>query len=378
MDGCRERFYDARMNKKNIFWGALMCTSALLAGALWVAAQEDPQTGNDVLALDTIRTLAENGHTSAMYNLGVIYYQGNDVDTNYAEAVKWFEMAAEKNDMDAIMALALIYSEGGFGVTQDYAKVVEYYKKAAEMGNPIAQYNLGTYHEAGMHGMMQDFKEAMNWYIRAAENGDEDALKKLEEQTFKDLAFDFYKERAEQGVVYAQINLAKTLAEGTDERAADYQESHKWLNIATALGGNDLSALRNRVEEFMSFEEIQQAQEKARIWLDNYRLRGSNRGGLLSGRLFPATAPGASVRGTAGSTPRPFVAPENRNAPAATPSNPTTPTGRNPIFDSLFGASAAATTTQQENAGQQGGTPPQQPDSRQIFPLLPPPDVPQQ
>jgi TPR repeat protein len=41
------------------------------------------------------------GNAAAQYSLGVAYYNGDGVTQNYAEAIKWFELAANQGDADA-------------------------------------------------------------------------------------------------------------------------------------------------------------------------------------------------------------------------------------------------------------------------------------
>ena len=58
----------------------------------------------------------------------------------------------------------------GEGVPQDYAEAVKWYRLAAEQGDADAQYNLGLMYDNG-NGVPQDYKEAVKWYRLAAEQG---------------------------------------------------------------------------------------------------------------------------------------------------------------------------------------------------------------
>ena len=53
---------------------------------------------------------------------------------NYAEAVKWYRIAAEQGDADAQFNLGLLYNNGD-GVTQNYTEAAKWYHKAAEQGD---------------------------------------------------------------------------------------------------------------------------------------------------------------------------------------------------------------------------------------------------
>ena len=48
------------------------------------------------------KRLAEQGDASAQYNLGVMYSFGRGVPENYAEAVRWWRLAAEQGYAEAL------------------------------------------------------------------------------------------------------------------------------------------------------------------------------------------------------------------------------------------------------------------------------------
>ena len=56
----------------------------------------------------------------------------------------------------------------GQGVPQDYAEALKWYRLAAEQGNANAQDNLGVMYANG-HGVPQDDAEAVKWYRLAAD-----------------------------------------------------------------------------------------------------------------------------------------------------------------------------------------------------------------
>jgi hypothetical protein len=64
----------------------------------------------------------------------------------------------------------------GKGVPQDYAEAVKWYKLAAAQGNAYAQYNLGAMYELGQGVPMDDVRAHM-WLNLAAAKGEADAVK---------------------------------------------------------------------------------------------------------------------------------------------------------------------------------------------------------
>ena len=109
---------------------------------------EDPETWND---------------------LGRLYWLGEVIETDYAQAFYWYQKAAEKGLAQARYNLAALY-QNGQGVVQDYQQAVSWYIQAAEQGHTRAQYALGTLYYCG-NGVPQDYKQAAFWYRMGTEQG---------------------------------------------------------------------------------------------------------------------------------------------------------------------------------------------------------------
>src|SRR4029434_2516036 len=66
-------------------------------------------------ARDIAEAAAKNGDARAMAMLGLFYQKGLGVTADLNKAVEWYARAAEKNEVDAQYALALIYLDGALG-----------------------------------------------------------------------------------------------------------------------------------------------------------------------------------------------------------------------------------------------------------------------
>ena len=95
-----------------------------------------------------------------------MYAKGQGVRRNYAEAVKWYRLAAEQGYAAAQYNLGVSYDKGR-GVPQDDAEAVKWYRLAAEQGYARAQYNLGFRYATGQ-GVRQDYVQAYMWFDLAA------------------------------------------------------------------------------------------------------------------------------------------------------------------------------------------------------------------
>ena len=71
-----------------------------------------------------------------------MYENGRGVTQDYAEAVRWYRLAAEQDYARGQTNLGFMY-DNGHGVTQDYAEAVRWFRLAAEQDNATAQGNLG-------------------------------------------------------------------------------------------------------------------------------------------------------------------------------------------------------------------------------------------
>ena len=99
--------------------------------------------------------------------LGVIYDAGTGVLRNEGQAAMWYRKAAEQGLTSAQFNLGKMYNDGQ-GVPQDYRQAVAWFRKAAEQGEASAQFNLGMMYSAG-NGVRKDDVEAHKWRSLAAD-----------------------------------------------------------------------------------------------------------------------------------------------------------------------------------------------------------------
>ena len=125
--------------------------------------------GDYAVALREWRPLAERGHPTAQFNLGVMYEVIQNVPQDHDEARKWYHRAAEQGLTAAQHRLGVIYREG-WRAPQNYAEALKWFRKAAEQGHADAQYNLGAMYDRGL-GVAQDYVKAHMWFNLAVAHG---------------------------------------------------------------------------------------------------------------------------------------------------------------------------------------------------------------
>ena len=59
-------------------------------------------------AAECFREAAEQGHAEAQFNLGICYEDGDGVEWNYDEAIKWYSKAADQGHEEAKLLLNIL------------------------------------------------------------------------------------------------------------------------------------------------------------------------------------------------------------------------------------------------------------------------------
>lgn len=129
---------------------------------------------NSEFTLDELKILAENGQKDLQYAVGYYYENGINTEVDFKQAAEWYEKAAYKNHVEALMHLGMFYAQGK-GVEKNGKKALEYIQKAAKTGDKNAQYNLARCYEEGI-GTVVDYSRAFDWYKKAAEQNDYRAM----------------------------------------------------------------------------------------------------------------------------------------------------------------------------------------------------------
>ena len=181
-------------------------------------------------ALKWYQKAAELKVKEAYAAIGYMYHKGSGVQNDDTEAIKWYRKGVEQGEAKAQRLLGFMY-QNGLGVLQDYKEAVRLYHLSAEQSDAPAQNNLGWMFANGL-GVAKDEAAAVNWYRKAAEQGHAQAQNNLGRMFANGLgvakdevaAVNWYRKAAEQGHADAQTNLGfmfeKGLGVAKDEVAA--------------------------------------------------------------------------------------------------------------------------------------------------------------
>jgi len=192
----------------------------------------------------TVIELAEKGNVDARIYLGRMYFEGEGVQQDYAEAMKWYRKAAEQGHADAMILLGFMF-EVGQGGPKNYGEAIKWFRAAADQGSADAQYALGDMYEGGK-GVPQDYPAAMEWFRKAAD----------------------------QGEAHAQYALGDMYEEGKGV-PKNYVRAHMWYNLAASTYASSpyyeseresAEKLRDLLARKMTPAQIAEAQRLAREW----------------------------------------------------------------------------------------------------------------
>ena len=99
-------------------------------------------------AHDHFLLAARGNHGPSLHALGVMYLQGQGVQSNPEKAVYWLEKAAAFPQPDSYYNLAQLY-ETGQGTEINLSRAFMLYQQAARMGHAPSQYNIGLFYYQG-------------------------------------------------------------------------------------------------------------------------------------------------------------------------------------------------------------------------------------
>ncbi|KAE8744202.1 hypothetical protein FOCC_FOCC009122 [Frankliniella occidentalis] len=187
---------------------------------------ENPGYNSGILDKDLIdyyQLLAEKGDVQAQVGLGQLHYQGGrGVQQDHLQAARYFMQAADAGNPAAMAFLGKIYLEGSDMIKQDNQTAFKYFKKAADQGNPVGQSGLGLMYLHG-RGVQKDYQKALKYFTQAADQGWVDGQLQLGNMYFSGLgvrrnyrmANKLFALASQSGHVLAYYNLAQMHATGT-------------------------------------------------------------------------------------------------------------------------------------------------------------------
>ncbi|XP_050354285.1 protein sel-1 homolog 1 isoform X2 [Nymphalis io] len=177
-----------------------------------VRLMDEAEGGGSGAALDTdlieyYQLLAEKGDVQAQVGLGQLHFQGGrGVTLDLNKALHYFQQASKAGNAVASAFLGKIYLEGGDGIKADNDTALKYFRRAAELNNPVGQSGLGLMYLHGL-GVPKDTATAFKYFAMAAN----------------------------QGWVEGQLHLGLMYFAGAGVRR-DFKQANKYFSLASQSG----------------------------------------------------------------------------------------------------------------------------------------------
>jgi uncharacterized protein len=194
---------------------------AVSSDELRALVEKSPQIGARL-----VESAAKYGLLTAQMTWARMLLHGHGVPMDQEAACRWFSIAAEGGDAEALNMLGRCH-EFGWGVPANprYAEV--HYRQAARRNDSSAQYNLGQLLLAGEPTPAKR-REGLGWHLLAAKAGHAQSMNvvgRFCEEGWDmpksiENALGWFRKSAEAGDSWGQFNLGRVLADDGDTGAA--------------------------------------------------------------------------------------------------------------------------------------------------------------
>lgn len=261
--------------EKNISEAIRLCRKTLENSARNYSVEKQL---NKYVELQKALEAANNGDVNAIMKLAYAYEDGetgpiNDfnlgkgVEKDLKESAKWYHLAADKGDAEAMKRLGKFYVLG-YGVEIDTNAAIKWYRKALDNGvtydrneiekkiDALTKYtkaveasnkgDAAAMCEIGDNFLNKEFgwikslssgpdceKEALEWYRKAADKGSGEAMFKIGKCRYNvsdKEAFEWFQKSAEKGYPDAIRKIADSYLNGKGVEA-DLKEAAKWYRL---------------------------------------------------------------------------------------------------------------------------------------------------
>ncbi len=126
----------------------------------------DTKVKTSELVRDYLIPSAIAGNSYAAMEYYIVLRRGVHVDKNEDLAGKFLKIAADAENVAALIDLGWAHLQGLYGIEKDYSKALVYTQKAAKLEHGEALSNLGLMYEFG-YGVKTDFAKAVEYYEKA-------------------------------------------------------------------------------------------------------------------------------------------------------------------------------------------------------------------
>ena len=163
---------------------------------------------------------------------------------------------------------------------EDYINALIVFKKLSDLGDAKSQFNLSLMNLKGL-GLTQNFSQSYYWALSSKLYGEKKSslvirqsqykISKEEKNELENQLKESLENISKEGSIHAFLPLAKWYL--TVPKKPDYNNSYKWLSIATAFNLENAKAARDKISNYVEKNTLVDIQEEAK---ESYDIIKSN------------------------------------------------------------------------------------------------------
>ena len=164
------------------------------------------------------------------------------------------------------------FSEGIiFFKDEDYANALKVFNKLSNLGHAKSQFNLSLMNLKGL-GVTQNYSKSYFWALASKLYGEkksvliirqsQNKISKEEKSELENELKEYLENISNEGNMHAFLPLAKWYL--LIQKKPDYNNSYKWLSIATAFNLENAKKARDKVSNYVDKDNLMSIQEEAK------------------------------------------------------------------------------------------------------------------
>lgn len=168
---------------------------------------------------------------SAQFRLGQIFLNGEGLEKNEVEALRWLQKSAESNNADAVAMIGIMHFHGD-GVPANKEKAIEYYKRAIKLGSNRGMASFSTL-LLNNKNRTKDDVETAHRLLKTAVSNNSPAAKFIMSRYY------------DQGILTGEDNPKQLFKEAV---TANYKDAVIFDSQMTILHNQDPAAIKKAAE----------------------------------------------------------------------------------------------------------------------------------
>ncbi len=253
---------------QKIYWLKRLAEDTGFVHAFSRVGQEYLRADNYAEAFRWFKIAADAGECYSQNIVGAFYLDGDVVKRNLPKALEYFRAAAEQNLADAKCALA-----EGYEYMDEHKVATYWFRSASEQGHPVAMVSMGRYYSENICDEVgTDIPKAKRYAVAAAMLGSKEGMFNAGVYYYKDKDYPtarhwFEMCADEKGDVKSMYYAGMCCDNMGEDDKGNYDRAYKWFHKAAIAGNSD--AMLNLARYYATGDYgVKQNAALARKWFD--------------------------------------------------------------------------------------------------------------